>query len=326
MSGENPSKLRDHAVVTGGAGFVGSHLVDSLLDDGYRVTSLDNYGSGRRRNVARHDNREQFTPLDHDVREPLPEFDTVDYIYNLASRASPADFGSHPIEIALTNSVGSKHVFDLACEHDATVVLASSSEVYGDPKVHPQHEGYYGNVNPRGPRAPYDESKRFAEALGAAYETQHDVDVRTIRVFNTYGPRMRVDDGRVVPTFITQALEGKELTVYGDGRQTRSFCYVTDLVDGIRRVAAAPGATGEAINLGSEREMTIYRLAEIVIDHVDSPSEITHRPQPANDPSVRRPNVEKAKRLLGWEAMTDLEVGLRRTIDYFRTLTVETNQ
>jgi UDP-glucuronate decarboxylase len=310
---------RNHAVVTGGAGFVGSHLVDALLEDGYRVTSLDNLGSGRPENLA-HLESDAFESVTHDVREPFPAFEDVEAVYHFASRASPADFASHAVEIAETNSQGARNAFECALEHDARVVLASTSEVYGDPEVHPQHEAYRGNVNVRGPRAPYDESKRFAEALAVAYDQQHDIDVRTVRIFNTYGPRMRTDDGRVVPNFLAQALRGDDLTVYGDGSQTRSFCYVSDLVAGIRAVAEADpeAVAGEAINLGNTDERTILELAEVVREVVDTDSEITHEALPPDDPSVRRPDISKATRLLDWEPTVELEDGLERTVEAFR--------
>lgn len=308
-----------HVVVTGGAGFVGSHLVDRLLTDGYAVTSLDNYGSGRRANTEHLSTTPAFTEMEHDVREALPEFESVDQVYHFASRASPADFEAYPVEIAQTNSQGARNVFDLAKEHDARVVIASTSEVYGDPEVHPQHEQYRGNVNVRGPRAPYDESKRFAEALAVAYEQQYGLDIRTVRIFNTYGPRMRTDDGRAIPNFLSQALRGEDVTVYGDGTQTRSFCYVDDLIDGIRHLGDAhPEITAnEAFNMGSTHEITINRLAETILELVDTPSEITHLSRPVDDPELRQPNIDKARRRFGWEPTTDLETGLERTIDYF---------
>jgi len=228
-----------HSVVTGGAGFVGSHLVDSLLADGHRVTSLDNFGSGRPQNLE-HIDSARFDSVDHDVREPFPDLGDVDYVFHFASRASPKDFESHAVEIALTNSQGTHNALSYAREHDARAILASTSEIYGDPEVHPQTEEYNGNVNVRGPRAPYDESKRFSEALAVAFRQQYDIDIRTVRIFNTYGPRMRPDDGRVIPNFLSQALRGDELTVYGDGTQTRSFCYVDDLV---RESAPSPTQT-----------------------------------------------------------------------------------
>jgi UDP-glucuronate decarboxylase len=308
-----------HAVVTGGAGFIGSHLVDSLLADGYRVTTLDNYGSGRPTNLA-HVESERFESREYDVRDEFPDFGRVDEVYHMASRASPDDFASHAVEIALTNSEGTRNAIECALDYDATLLLASTSEVYGDPEVHPQHEEYNGNVNVRGPRAPYDESKRFGEALAIAYDQQYDVDIRTVRIFNTYGPRMRPDDGRVVPNFLSQALRGDDLTVYGDGSQTRSFCYVDDLIRGIRTVtdASQSAAGGEVFNLGSTDEITILELAETVLDVVDTGSDITHRPLPQDDPQVRRPDISKVSDTLGWKPDVDLREGLRKTVADYR--------
>jgi UDP-glucuronate decarboxylase len=309
-----------HAVVTGGAGFVGSHLVERLLADGYAVTTLDNYGSGSRDALAHLASTSRLTEIEHDIRAPLPSLDHVDEVYHLASRASPADFEQHAVEIAQTNSHGTQHVYEFAREHGASVVFASTSEVYGDPEVNPQPESYNGNVNIRGPRAPYDESKRFAEALGVAYRQAYGLDVRTVRIFNTYGPRMRIDDGRVVPNFIAQALRGDDLTVYGTGEQTRSFCYVTDLVDGVRRVAEAPveQAADEVFNLGATDEITILALARLVKDVADSESEIIHHPRPRDDPEVRRPDISRVESTLGWTPETELKTGLGYTIDHFR--------
>lgn len=312
MSGE------PHAVVTGGAGFVGSHLIDQLLEDGYRVTSLDNYGSGQSKNLA-HIDSERFDSVVHDVRDPLPEFESVDHVYHFASRASPKDFESHAVEIALTNSEGAHNALECAREHGARTVLASTSEVYGDPEVHPQHEGYNGNVNVRGPRAPYDESKRFSEALAVAFEQQYDMDIRTVRIFNTYGPRMRPDDGRVIPNFLSQALRGDDLTVYGDGTQTRSFCYISDLVNGIRKFAEVPSedAAGEVINLGSIEEIEIRELAEVVLDATDTESGISYQDLPQDDPQVRRPDISKATSILDWEPKVSLSDGLQKTVPHF---------
>lgn len=309
-----------HAVVTGGAGFLGSHLVDALLDDGYKITSLDNYGSGRPKNLSHLTNDRRFSSVDHDVRHPFPEFDTVDQVYHFASRASPADFESHAVDIAMTNSQGTRNALELAREHDARVVLASTSEVYGDPNTHPQHERYNGNVNIRGPRAPYDESKRFSEALAVAYDQQYDIDIRTVRIFNTYGPRMRPDDGRAIPNFLSQALNGDELTVYGDGSQTRSFCFVDDLVTGIRQLAEAPtnDVSNKAINLGNTKEITIEHLAEIILEIVDTDSGITYKELPQDDPQIRRPDIKNAKELLDWEPTIGLQKGLVKTAKYFQ--------
>lgn len=314
MSTRRDHRKRRHAIVTGGAGFIGSHLVDALLEDGFCVTSLDNFGSGRRENLA-HIETPRFESVRHDVRETFPRFDRVDQIYHFASRASPDDFTPHAVEIALTNSVGTLRAFEAAEKHGARVVLASTSEVYGDPELHPQQEEYNGNVGVRGPRAPYDESKRFAEALGTAYYNQHRLDVRTVRIFNTYGPRMREDDGRVVPNFLGQALRGEDLTVYGDGSQTRSFCYVSDLVRGIRGLAEVESERGAdaVVNLGNTREVSIQELAELVIRLVNVEVNVTYHDLPEDDPRRRCPDLTRAKQLLGWSPTVDLETGLRYT-------------
>lgn len=304
-----------HAVVTGGAGFVGSHLVDRLLDEGYRVTALDNFGSGRAENLD-HIESDRFENQQHDIREPLPSFEAVDVVYHFASRASPTEFRSHAIEIALTNSAGTRNVLDFALAHDSMVVLASTSEVYGDPKEHPQSESYPGNVNIRGPRAPYNESKRFSEALAVAYNQEYNLDIRTVRIFNTFGPRMRPDDGRVIPNFIKQALRGTDLTVYGDGSQTRSFCYISDLIEGIYQIAQANPrvASNEVYNLGSNSEITIRQLAEKVLMLTDSKSGIVYKSRPKDDPQRRRPDLTKVMNEINWEPVVDLTTGLRRTI------------
>ncbi|ELZ19152.1 nucleoside-diphosphate-sugar epimerase [Haloterrigena salina JCM 13891] len=313
------SKDRPHAVVTGGGGFVGSHLTESLLDANRRVTVLDNFGSGRPENLASVES-DHLEVREHDICDPLPAFTDVDELYHFASRASPEDFASHAVEIALTNSEGTRNILDAAREHEAKAILASTSEIYGDPDVHPQHEQYNGNVNIRGPRAPYDEGKRFSEALAVAYEQQYGIDVRTVRIFNTYGPRMRTDDGRVIPNFLTQALTDEDLTVYGDGTQTRSFCYVSDLVRGILAVADAPPdrVAGEAINLGSTDEIEIRALAARVLNVVETDAALTYESLPQDDPSQRRPDITKAKELLEWEPKVTLEEGLRRTLEEFR--------
>jgi UDP-glucuronate decarboxylase len=309
---------RPHAVVTGGAGFVGSHLIDSLLNDDYRVTSLDNFGSGRPQNLS-HIESDRFDSIEHDVRASFPDVGEVDYVFHFASRASPDDFESHAVEIALTNSAGAHNALEYARRNDARAVLASTSEVYGDPEVHPQSESYNGNVNLRGPRAPYDESKRFSEALAVAYQQQYDIDIRTVRIFNTYGPRMRPNDGRVVPNFLSQALRGDDLTVYGDGTQTRSFCYIDDLLRGIRAFAEADSAvaSGEVLNIGSVHEIKIREFAQQVIEVLDTDSEMIYKDRPEDDPQVRRPDISRAQELLDWEPSVALEVGIERTAEYF---------
>ncbi|WP_424008779.1 NAD-dependent epimerase/dehydratase family protein [Haloferax denitrificans] len=309
---------RPHAIVTGGAGFVGSHLVDSLLSDGFKVTSLDNFGSGRTKNL-KHIESERFTSINHDVREPFPDVGDVDYIFHFASRASPKDFASHAVEIALTNSQGTKHALECSREHDARALIASTSEVYGNPEENPQTETYNGNVNIRGLRAPYDESKRFSEALAVAYEKKHEMDIRTVRIFNTYGPRMDPNDGRVIPNFLSQAIRGDDLTIYGDGSQTRSFCYVSDLIGGIRTISDAPAAvaSGEVFNVGNTQEITIQELADVILDLVDTGSGVTYQSLPQDDPEVRRPDISKISSELDWEPSISLRTGLERTIPHF---------
>jgi UDP-glucuronate decarboxylase len=302
----------DHVLVTGGSGFIGSHLCESLLDDGCRVFCLDNLSSGRRTNVEHLVGHDDFDFVDADVRDPGPLPD-VDLIYHLASRASPDDFKIYPIDIALTNAEGIRVILDHAVDQDARMVFASTSEVYGDPEVHPQPETYNGNVNPRGIRACYDESKRFGETLAVAYEREYDLDVRTVRIFNTYGPRMRMDDGRVVPTFLSQALADEALTVYGDGTQTRSFCYVGDLVRGIRATMDVDGLAGEVVNLGHDDEITILELADTVCEVLDADVRTVHEPLPEDDPHRRQPDIDKARDLLGWEPEVSLVDGLERT-------------
>ena len=309
---------RQTALVAGGAGFVGSHLCDALLDDGHEVLCIDNFGSGRPRNVEHLLDHPRFTLQEEDIRQPLA-LPPVDEIYHLASRASPKDFTDFPVRIALTNTEGTRNLLDHAVACDAKMLFASTSEVYGDPEVHPQPESYTGNVNIRGPRGCYDESKRFGETLTVAYEREYDLDVRTARIFNTYGPRMRPDDGRVIPNFVSQALDGRDLTVYGDGSQTRAFCYVDDMVRGLRALMEAPGLQGDVVNLGNEYEITILELAETVLELHDTTSDITYEPLPEDDPTRRQPDLTKARKLLDFEPSVDLQTGLKRTIEQFDT-------
>lgn len=300
------------SVVAGGAGFLGSHLCKRLLADGHEVVCVDNFGSGRRNNVADLRDDDSFSVLKADLREE-PDLPPADEIYHLASRASPTDFTDFPVQIALTNTRGTKYLIENAVEHDATMLFASTSEVYGDPEVHPQTEGYNGNVNIRGPRGCYDESKRFGETLAVAYHEKYGVDVRTIRIFNTYGPRMRADDGRVVPTFLKQAVRGEDLTVYGDGNQTRTFCYVDDMIDGIRDVMQCGELAGDVVNVGGQNEVSIQTLAETVLEICDTNSDIVYKPLPEDDPTQRRPDVSKAQRLFDWTPSVGLEEGLQLT-------------
>lgn len=310
--------MTKRVLVTGGAGFLGSHLCERLLADGHEVICLDNFGSGQRENIKTFNDNPSFTVNNRDVRIPgsLP---SVDRIYHLASRASPADFTDFPVDIALANTQGTRRLLDHARACDARMVFASTSEVYGDPEVHPQPETYTGNVNIRGARGCYDESKRFGETLTVAYQRKHDVDARTIRIFNTYGPRMRPDDGRVVPTFITQALRGDDLTVYGDGEQTRSFCYVDDLITGFKFIMRADSPTHDVYNIGKENERTIKELANEVLDIIDTDSEIVYEPLPEDDPSQRKPDITRARNELNWEPEIDLPEGLAKTVGYFES-------
>lgn len=311
--------MSHRVLVTGGAGFLGSHLCEQLLADGHEVICLDNFGSGQRQNIETFGDNSSFTLVDRDVRMPgsLP---AVDRIYHLASRASPTDFTDFPVNIALANTQGTRRLLDHARACDARMVFASTSEVYGDPEVHPQPETYTGNVNIRGVRGCYDESKRFGETLTVAYQRKYNVDARTVRIFNTYGPRMRPEDGRVVPTFIAQALRGDDLTIYGDGEQTRSFCYVDDLIKGIVSIMRADSPNHDVYNMGKENERTIKELAHEILNLIDSESEIIHEPLPEDDPSQRRPDITRAKTELNWEPKISLRDGLDETISYFESV------
>ena len=305
------------AVVTGGAGFIGSWLCDRLVGDGFNVLCVDNTGSGSRQNVAHLSKNKKFEFMEHDVREPMNIRGNVGYVFHLASRASPVDFEKYAVEILMTNSYGTRNALELAKDKKALFLLASSSEVYGDPLEHPQRETYRGNVSTTGPRSPYDESKRFAEALVSAYHRKYGVDTRIARIFNTYGPRMRKDDGRVIPNFITQALSGKPITVYGDGSQTRSFCYVGDLVDGLMKLMLKDGIGGEIVNLGNPGEVSILEVAQLIKRMTASKSKIIFKPLPIDDPIRRKPDISNARKLLGWGPRVRLEDGLRKTVKYF---------
>lgn len=302
-------------LVTGGAGFLGSHLCERLLSEGHEVICLDNFGSGQRANIEAYKDHPAFTVCDRDVRAPT-SLPYVDQIYHLASRASPDDFTDFPVNIALANTQGTWHLLEHARACDARMVFASTSEVYGDPKVHPQPETYTGSVNIRGVRGCYHESKRFGETLTVAYQRKYDVDARTVRIFNTYGPRMRPDDGRVIPTFVTQALRGDDLTIYGDGEQTRSFCYVDDLIEGFVSLMRVDEPEHDVYNLGHENERTIKELAHEVLDLTDTESGIVYEPLPKDDPSQRRPDISRAKTELNWEPEIPLREGLEQTISH----------
>lgn len=302
-------------LVTGGAGFLGSHLCERLLDEGHEVTCLDNFFTGRRRNVVHLTGNPKFELFRHDVVDPFKV--EVEQIYNLACPASPVHYQYNPIKTVKTSVMGAINCLGLAKRVKARILQASTSEVYGDPDVHPQPESYRGNVNPIGPRACYDEGKRCAETLFFDYHRENGVDVRVIRIFNTYGPRMLPDDGRVVSNFIVQALKGEDLTLYGDGSQTRSFCYADDLVEGIIGVMNQEDEVGP-VNLGNPVEFTIRELAEKVLEKTGSSSRIVEKPLPADDPTQRRPDVSLAEKLIDWAPSIDLDSGLDRTIAYFK--------
>jgi len=308
---------RPTTVVTGGAGFLGSHLTDRLLSEGHRVIGIDNFITGSTANIEHLAGNEHYKFIKHDVSNYIFLPDEVDFIFHFASPASPIDYLEFPIPTLKVGSLGTHNVLGLAKAKKATVLLASTSECYGDPLVHPQREDYWGNVNPIGPRGVYDEAKRFAEAMTMAYHRYHRVDTKIVRIFNTYGPRMRLRDGRVVPAFIGQALNAEPLTIFGDGSQTRSFCYVSALIDGIFRLAMSD--FHEPVNIGNPREMTIKQFAEEIIRITGTRSQIEYRPLPVDDPKVRQPDIGRARKVLQWEPKVDFDEGIRKTIDYFRT-------
>ena len=303
-------------VVTGAAGFLGSHLCDHLLGKGHSVVGLDNLITGSTRNIEHLAGNDRFKFIMHDVTEYIYVGGAVDAVLHFASPASPIDYLEYPIQTLKVGALGTHKALGLARDKEARFLLASSSEVYGDPLVHPQREEYWGNVNPIGPRGVYDEAKRFGEALSFAYHRTHGINTKIARIFNTYGPRMRSGDGRVVPTFITQALAGKPLTVFGDGNQTRSFCYVSDLVDGIYRLLVSD--VNEPVNLGNPAEMTIMDFARTIVEITGCASDIVFERLPVDDPKVRQPDIARARKLLGWEPKVPLDEGLRRTIEFFK--------
>jgi dTDP-glucose 4,6-dehydratase len=307
------------ALVTGGAGFIGSHLCEFLLGQGWEVVCMDNFITGAPENVAALEGRRGFSLVRHNVTEYVHLDGPLDWVLHLASPASPRDYLELPIQTLKVGALGTHNALGLAKAKEAHLLLASTSEVYGDPLVHPQREDYWGNVNPVGPRGVYDEAKRFAEAITMAYHRYHDLDTRIARIFNCFGPRMRINDGRAIPAFITQALGGTPVTVFGDGSQTRSFQYISDLLDGFWRLMQAP--TNEPVNLGNPHEMTLLELAKRIVRLTGSRSEIVFAPLPVDDPKVRQPDIGRARSLLGWEPRVDVDEGLRLTIDWFtRTL------
>lgn len=304
------------SVVTGGAGFLGSHLTDRLLSEGHRVIAIDDLITGNVANIEHLAGNKNYKFINHDVTNYIFIPGDVHYVWHFASPASPIDYLNHPIPTLKVGSLGTHNSLGLAKAKGAAFLLASTSECYGDPLIHPQTEDYWGNVNPIGPRGVYDEAKRFAEAITMAYHRYHNVNTKIVRIFNTYGPRMRLNDGRVVPAFIGQALSGQALTIFGDGSQTRSFCYVSDLIDGIFRLMMSD--YHNPVNIGNPREMTILQFAEEIIRILGASSKIEHRPLPVDDPKVRQPDITRAKEILGWEPKVDFDQGIRTTIDFFK--------
>jgi dTDP-glucose 4,6-dehydratase len=315
MFARSPS--RPISLVTGGAGFLGSHLSDRLLAEGHRVIGMDNFITGNPANIEHLAGNEKYKFIKHDVSNYIVLPDDADFVFHFASPASPIDYLEHPIPTLKVGALGTHNTLGLAKAKQAAFLLASTSECYGDPLVHPQREDYWGNVNPIGPRGVYDEAKRFAEAMTMAYHRYHHVDTKIVRIFNTYGPRMRLRDGRVVPAFIGQALTAQPMTVFGDGSHTRSFCYVSDLIDGIFRLAMSD--FHEPVNIGNPREMTIKQFAEEIQRITGTRSQIEYRPLPVDDPKVRQPDITRARTVLGWEPRVEFDEGIRKTIEYFKT-------
>ena len=306
-------------LITGAAGFLGSYLCEYYLEKGFEVVGVDNFITGSPENISPYTGRDDFSFIQHDVVDPLVPDEDFDLILHFACPASPVDYLQHPISTLKVDSIGTLNMLEIARKSDANFVFASTSEVYGDPAVHPQTENYWGNVNPNGPRSVYDEAKRFSEALTMAYHREYGLDVRIPRIFNTYGPRMQLDDGRVVPNFISQALKGQDLTVYGDGLQTRSFCYVDDLVKGIFNFSTHENLSGEILNMGNPDEYKIIDFARIVVKKTGSNSKIINLPLPEDDPKQRCPDITRAQELLDWQPQTPLDNGLEKTLEYFKS-------
>jgi len=304
-------------LITGGAGFIGSHLCELFLADGHRVICVDNLITGSEKNTALFAKNDQFHFVRQDVSKYIEITEKVDYLLHFASPASPVDYHMYPIQTLKVGSLGTHNALGLAKAKKAVFLLASTSEIYGDPLVHPQREDYWGNVNPIGPRGVYDEAKRFAEAMALAYHRTHGMNVKIVRIFNTYGPRMRKNDGRAIPNFISQALADEAITVFGDGSQTRSFCYVDDLVRGIKALLFSD--TNEPVNIGNPNEMTVLELAKLIIELTGSKSKIDFQDLPQDDPKIRQPDITRAKKWLAWEPKVDVRTGLRKTIEYFKT-------
>lgn len=308
--------MKKTVVVTGGAGFLGSHLCDKFISQEFKVVCVDNLLTGDLQNIEHHFGNDNFKFMKMDVTDYIHINGRVDYVLHFASPASPIDYLKLPIQTLKVGSLGTHKALGLAKEKGARFLLASTSEVYGDPEIHPQQESYWGNVNPIGPRGVYDEAKRFAEAITMAYHRYHNLECRIVRIFNTYGERMRLNDGRALPAFVSQALNGEDITVFGDGSQTRSFCYVSDLIDGIYKLLMSDESN--PINIGNPAEITIKQFAEEVLEITGSKSKIAYKPLPQDDPKVRQPDITRAKQILGWQPKVDRKEGLQRTIEYFK--------
>ncbi len=304
-------------LITGASGFIGSHLCDKYLEEGYKVIAVDNLITGNEKNISHLKNNNNFKFIKHDIIKPFDIEEKLDLILHFASPASPIDYLEHPQETLKVNSYGTFNILELVRKNDCRYIVSSTSETYGDPLIHPQPEYYWGNVNPIGPRSVYDEAKRFSEAASMSYYRTYGSDIRILRLFNTYGPRMKVNDGRVVPNFIDQALNGKNLTVQGDGEQTRSFCYVSDLVEGVSKVSTKQNISGELFNLGCPDEFKIIDFAKLILELIDTKSKIIYTKLPVDDPKVRQPDINKAKEILKWKPKVSLEKGLLKTINYF---------
>ena len=313
--------MKKTVLITGAAGFLGSHLRDRFIAEGYKVIGMDNFITGDQKNLKHLDHEAQFNFINHDVTEHITIEEDIHYILHFASPASPIDYLKIPIQTLKVGSLGTHNLLGLAKAKKARILIASTSEIYGDPLVHPQTEEYYGNVNTIGPRGVYDEAKRFQESITMAYNTFHGLETRIVRIFNTYGPRMRLNDGRVIPAFMGQALRGEDLTVFGDGSQTRSFCYVTDQVEGIYRLLLSDYDL--PVNIGNPHEISIRDFAEEIIKLTGTTQKVIYKDLPVNDPMQRQPNIDKAKSILGWEPKVDRAEGMKKTFDYFKSLTQE---